>query len=202
MARKKRVTGTIRRRQIIEKATELFSQLGFERTTTAHLAAACKISEPGLYRYFQSKGKLYSEVLKSLAEKINTSELEREIETQNDVEKILYSISQHLLNTYTSHPELSRLLLFCSLEGHPMTKKVLEIIRLPYINILSRALARLKRKNLIKPVNPLITAGCFTGMATECALGANLWKGMQGREIKPEKTLKNTIPIFACGLKK
>lgn len=83
-----------------------------------------------------------------------------------------------------------------------MTKKVLEIIRLPYINILNRALARLKRKNLIKPVNPLITAGCFTGMATECALGANLWKGMQGREIKPEKTLKNTIPIFARGLKK
>ncbi|HHI03568.1 MAG TPA: hypothetical protein ENL22_08610 [candidate division Zixibacteria bacterium] len=83
-----------------------------------------------------------------------------------------------------------------------MTKEIVDTLRVPYITILRRALERLKKKDLIQPINPIITASCFTGMVTECVLGINLWRGMQGGDFKPEKIMKNNIPVFARGLRK
>lgn len=200
--KQKRLTSEARRRQIIEKATEAFSKLGYEKTTIVSLARACGITEPALYRYFSSKQELFVEVLETLKEKIDTSTLSKNVEKMDDIEEILFTISRHIFQVYLSNPELFRLLLFCSLKGHSMTKKIIDTLRLPYITILRQALERLKRNNLIRPINPIITASCFTGMVTECVLGINLWKGMQGSDFKPDEIMKNNIPIFARGLKK
>ncbi len=200
--KQKRLASAERRKQIIEKATESFSKLGYEKTTVASLAKSCGISEPALYRYFSSKEELFSEVLKALKEKIDTSSLSKEIEKLNDIEEILFAISKHIFQIYLSNPELFRLLLFCSLKKHTLTKNIVNTLRLPYITILRRALERLKKNDLIRPINPIITANCFTGMITECVLGINLWKGMQGGDFKPEEIMKNNVPIFARGLRK
>jgi AcrR family transcriptional regulator len=202
MAGKRRLSSKERRLQIIEKATELFSQLGYDQTTMARLALSCGISEPALYRHFSSKEELFAEVLKSLGAKIDTCQLGEVVEEKDDIEEILFAISRHIFETYLSRPELSRLLLYCSLRGHFMTKKVVETLRTPYINILRRAIERLKEKGLVYSVNPVITASCFTGMVTECVLGINLWKGMQGGDFSAEETMKNNVPIFARGLKR
>lgn len=204
MATKKRIrlSSKERRIQIIEKATGLFSRRGYEKTTIADVARACGITEPALYRYFPSKEKLFADVLKALKDKIDTRALSDEIEKIDDIEEILFAISQHIFKTYLENPELSRLLLYCSLNGHSMTKSVVDTLRLPYITILRHALERLKSKNLIRPINPVMTSRCFTGMVTECVLGLNLWKGMQGGDFKPEETMRNNVPIFARGLKK
>ncbi len=200
--KQKRLASADRRKQIIEKATESFSKLGYEKTTIASLAKSCGISEPALYRYFASKEQLFEDVLKALKDKIDTSSLIIEIEKLNDIEEILFAISQHIFQTYLTNPELSRLLLYCSLKGHDMTKKVVDTLRVPYITILRQSLDRLKKNDLIQPVNTIITASCFTGMVTECVLGINLWKGMQGGDHKPEEIMKNNVPIFARGLRK
>lgn len=200
--KQKRLTSEARRKQIIEKATKSFSELGYEKTTIALLAGACGITEPALYRYFSSKEELFAEVLKALKERIDTSSLSQEVEKLNDIEEILFAISKHIFQTYLSNPELARLLLYCSLKGHDMTKRVVDTLRLPYITILRQSLDRLKKNKLIRPVNTVITASCFTGMVTECVLGINLWKGMQGGDFEPEEIMKNNIPIFARGLRK
>ncbi|RKX19491.1 MAG: hypothetical protein DRP51_07325 [Candidatus Zixiibacteriota bacterium] len=200
--KQKRLSSAARRKQIIDKATELFSLLGYEKTTIASLAGACGITEPALYRYFSSKKELFAEVLDALKERIDTSALSKNVEKMDDIEEILFAISRNIFQVYLSNPELFRLLLFCSLKGHAMTKKIVDTLRVPYITILRRALERLKKKDLIQPINPIITASCFTGMVTECVLGINLWRGMQGGDFKPEKIMKNNIPVFARGLRK
>ncbi len=197
----KRLTSEQRRNQILAKATELFSKYGFEKMTIGRLAAECNITEPALYRYFSSKKKLYSEVLKALRMKINVDELAERIEAMDDIEEVLFGVGQAINDTYMKNPEISRLLLYCSLEGHSLTTQVFNIIRAPYTDILEKALTRFRREGSICNMNPAITARCFIGMVTECAMGAKLWKRAQGATCDPRQNMKNTIPIFVRGLK-
>jgi len=202
MRKVERLSSEKRREQIIDKATALFSTYGFEKATIAHLASACKITEPALYRYFPSKKKIYSAVLKSIYSRVDTTGIDRAVAGLNDIEKILYTVADGMFNVYLEYPEIARLLLHCSLSKHHLTKEVYDIIRTPFINILAGALTRLKRKGKIIPIDPEITAGCFIGMVSECAIGANLWKKADKKATQPRKRMKNSIPIFARGLKK
>src|SRR5262249_13547341 len=57
-----------RKRQLVAHAKQLFVTLGYQDTTTEKIAAAAGVSEPVLYRHFESKKALYLEVLKEIRE--------------------------------------------------------------------------------------------------------------------------------------
>jgi AcrR family transcriptional regulator len=57
-----------RKRQLVAQAKHLFVTLGYQDTTTEKIAAAAGVSEPVLYRHFESKKALYMEVLKEIRE--------------------------------------------------------------------------------------------------------------------------------------
>jgi AcrR family transcriptional regulator len=202
MAVSKKMSAARRKQQIIKKATDLFARQGYEKVTIARLARTCRISEPAIYRYFSSKKNLYGAVLNSIRSRIDTDSLKSKLMLNGDIEKILFTFSNELLGFYLSNPEITRLLLYCSLEGHSQAKHVFEVIRAPYIDLLASILMELKKKKLIHPVDPRLTARCFTGMVMECALGANLWKKVPGQKSDPRKNIRNTVPIFARGLKR
>jgi AcrR family transcriptional regulator len=52
-----------RRNQILEVALEAFSQLGYMRTTTGHIAKQIAVSQPYLFHFFPTKEQLFLEVL-------------------------------------------------------------------------------------------------------------------------------------------
>lgn len=52
-----------RRQQLVEVATLLFAERGFDATTTAAIAAAASVSEPILYRHFRSKQELFAHII-------------------------------------------------------------------------------------------------------------------------------------------
>src|SRR5947209_10139985 len=52
-----------RKRQLLAHAKQLFVGLGYHATTTEKIAAAAGVSEPVLYRHFDSKKALFLEVL-------------------------------------------------------------------------------------------------------------------------------------------
>ena len=62
----KRMPRAARRASILAHATELFRQFGFGSTTTAMLAERCGITEPILYRHFDSKESLFAECVRSI----------------------------------------------------------------------------------------------------------------------------------------
>jgi AcrR family transcriptional regulator len=196
-----RLTAAQRRRQIIQKATELFSTHGFEKMTVRQLAGACHITEAALYRYFPSKDRIYNEVLESLREKIKMEELTGRIEGSDSIDDILFAVARNIIKTFSGNRELYRLLLFASLEGHSLAGKVFTTIRSPYVGLLAAALRRLRDGGKIQPVNPLITARCFVGMVMDCALGLHLWERMQKENFDPEVIINNNVPIYVRGLK-
>jgi AcrR family transcriptional regulator len=57
-----------RKRQLLAHAKHLFLTLGYQDTTTEKIARAAGVSEPVLYRHFESKKALFLEVLREVRE--------------------------------------------------------------------------------------------------------------------------------------
>lgn len=57
-----------RKRQLLAHAKQLFVTLGYQNTTTEKIAGAAGVTEPVLYRHFESKKALFLEVLKEIRE--------------------------------------------------------------------------------------------------------------------------------------
>lgn len=57
-----------RKRQLLAHAKQLFVTLGYQDTTTEKIARAAGVSEPVLYRHFESKKSLFLEVLQEVRE--------------------------------------------------------------------------------------------------------------------------------------
>lgn len=58
-----RLSRAERKRQLVEHAKQLFVTLGYHATTTEKIAQAAGVTEPVLYRHFDSKKQLFLEVL-------------------------------------------------------------------------------------------------------------------------------------------
>src|SRR6516162_8509835 len=61
-----RMRKTDRKRQLLSHAKQLFVSLGYQATTTEKIARAAGVSEPVLYRHFDSKKTLFLEVLEEI----------------------------------------------------------------------------------------------------------------------------------------
>ena len=55
-----------RKRQLMQHAKQLFVTLGYQHTTTGKIAKAAGVTEPVLYRHFDSKKTLFLEVLNDI----------------------------------------------------------------------------------------------------------------------------------------
>jgi AcrR family transcriptional regulator len=63
-----RLTKAERKRQLLAHAKQLFVTLGYYATTMEKIAAAAGVTEPVLYRHFESKKALFLEVLEQVRE--------------------------------------------------------------------------------------------------------------------------------------
>ncbi len=196
-----RLTAEQRKEQIVRLATSMFAKNGYDGLTIRMLALACGISEPALYKYFPSKQAIYREVLQNLKKQLTIDKLESKISKSEDIKEILFTLARHIIDIYGSKPEFTRLLLFCSLENHDLSGEVFNIIRGPFVRILSEKLKKLKKSGKIREIDPEITARCFVGMVMDCSLGMDLWKNKQGRTFTSEKIIRNNIGIYVRGLK-
>jgi AcrR family transcriptional regulator len=91
-----------RRRQLLAHAKQLFVTLGYHATTTEKIAKAAGVSEPVLYRHFDSKKALFLEVLAE----VRAATLERwKAETTQLTDPLarLHAIAELYLGTTKEH---------------------------------------------------------------------------------------------------
>jgi AcrR family transcriptional regulator len=67
----KRLKADERRGQLLGIAKELFSEHGFENTSTRSIATAAGVSEAIIFRHFASKEDLYTQILDRKADEID-----------------------------------------------------------------------------------------------------------------------------------
>jgi TetR/AcrR family transcriptional regulator len=97
-----RMTKAERKRQLLEHAKQLFVTHGYQNTTTEKIAAAAGVTEPVLYRHFESKKALFLEVLGE----IRQATLERwnaETASLTDPLARLHAITDMYLGTTREH---------------------------------------------------------------------------------------------------
>jgi AcrR family transcriptional regulator len=191
-----------RKQQILGVATREFAKRGFDHVTVKELAQACDITEPAIYRHFESKEAIYIAVLDSLESRLDNEAIFQELEKQKNPEKLLKILSTHIIDFFSKNDDIYRLLLYSTLKRHGRAKRVYDIIRGRYVEFLHHQLDRLYKEKLIIKKNNEITARCFIGMVFDCAMSVTLWRGMQGKLYRPADVVANNVPIYARGLKR
>jgi AcrR family transcriptional regulator len=192
--------GDTRRNQIVQQATRLFSNRGFDGVTIRDLARACDISEPALYRHFESKEAIYEAVLDALEQRLNRGELFSRLQGETEVKALLTGLADHILEFFDKHREPYRLLLYATLTQHEKAAQVFRLVRQPYVDFLKARLDDLAEAGQIHVEDNLVASRCFIGMIFDCVACSIFWKRFQSIRCSPEEILSVSIPIFASGL--
>ena len=192
--------GPSRRQCLIETASRLFAEQGYEGTTIRQIARNCGVTEAAIYNHFEGKVHLYEEVIRH---KSHQHEIRMFLSEQGELdtmEAVLFTVARHILGTARQDPDLIRMLLYSSLEGFRGSTLLYREFRQPYIHFLREELRRRIALGEIRQVNPFITSRCFVGMVMDCALNVELWNNLESTAYSAEAVIANNVPIFARGL--
>jgi AcrR family transcriptional regulator len=124
-ALRKRLKADERRSQLLRIAKRLFSEYGFENTTTKAIATAAGVTEAIIFRHFRSKEELYAKILDRHADEIGikTWGIELNYLTKcEDDEALVLSVVKNILNADYQDPEFQKLMLQAALSRHPLSK--------------------------------------------------------------------------------
>lgn len=185
---------------VLEQATLLFSNHGFDGTSMRMIARASGITEAAIYRHFDNKSHLYEEVIRAKARCHQIDQLHEDCTPSEDVEGLLSRIAQHILELAARDPQLMRLMFHNSLERGAFSALLFMEVRLPYIQFLAEDLDRRIGEGEVRDVDPFITSRCFVGMVMDCALNIGVWTKMLDSQFEARDVICNNVPIFARGL--
>jgi len=189
-----------RRDQILDEATGLFSEMGYDGTSIRVIARACGISEAAIYRHFENKVHLYEAVISRKASEHDIAGYLAKHST-GDIEAVLTTIARHILSYIDTDPVLLRLMFNNSLESGPVAAVLFREFRLPYIKHLAGELERRMATGEVRVIDPFITARCFVGMVVDCALSSGVWPKITEFKFNAGDVICNNVPIFARGLR-
>ncbi|HEY7428920.1 MAG TPA: TetR/AcrR family transcriptional regulator [Gemmataceae bacterium] len=126
-----RMTKAERKRQLLAHAKHLFVTQGYHATTTEKIAQAAGVSEPVLYRHFDSKKALFLEVL----EEIRAATLQRwHAETSNLTDPLakLHAIADMYLGSTRAHAIEYRIMHRTLVESDD--EEIVALLRLFYLD--------------------------------------------------------------------
>jgi AcrR family transcriptional regulator len=160
-----RFSSADRREQILEVATALFAQQGFQGTTTKVIAEKSGVTEALIFRHFPSKEELYWAVIERKIE--CAAPLERlleNLEAGGDDLDVLSRVAFEVLERRAKDQTLSRLLLYSALEKHELSERFFRNYIANYFEVLARFVRQGIAAGRFRKVDPLLAARGFLGM--------------------------------------
>ena len=103
--RARRLPAEERRQQILDIAVDVFARLGYHGARTADIAAAAKIGEPTIYRYFESKADLYLQAVGQCGDRL-LDNWGRIIDSSENAYQAIRQIGRWYYEESRRHPEL------------------------------------------------------------------------------------------------
>jgi AcrR family transcriptional regulator len=177
-----------RRRQLLGIAKKMFSEHGFENTSTRSIAAAADVTEAIVFRHFASKEDLYRQILDRKADEIDikswSDELEHIVECEDD-EALVLSVMKHVLEADRQDPQFQRLLLQAALSGRPLHKITAQRL-LPLHRFLSSYIRKRQKKGAFQNCNPrlaayaIVSLPAYYGLARYCLTWTSLSSPRKG----------------------
>ncbi len=174
---RKRFSGEERRNQLLRTAVGLFSQRGFEGTTTKSIAAAAGVSEAIIFRHFKSKEELYMSILDYKALEAGLKEWEeqlREYARRLDDDALILSLVKKILLENRRDPQFQRLMFQSALSGHSLPKVMIQRF-LPLRRFLRDYIAMRQKQDAFKKFDPEVGVHAILSMPSYYGIGKNLF---------------------------
>jgi TetR/AcrR family transcriptional regulator len=196
-----RFTSADRREQILEVATGLFAQQGFQGTTTKTIAEKSGVTEALIFRHFPSKEELYWAVIER---KINcAAPLERlleNLEAGGDDLDVLSRVAFEVLDRRAKDQTLSRLLLYSALEKHELSERFFRNYIANYFEVLARFVRHGTAAGRFRNVDPLLAARGFLGMVIYHSWIQELYGGKEVQDFDMHVVSRTLARIWLQGV--
>ena len=190
------------RQRILKKAIKLFAQKGFRGTTTKEIALAAAVNEVTIFRHFASKQELYAAILdeKSSGPKLTTylADLEQ-LALRRDDEGLFRLVAQRVLAQYRQDPDLLRLRLYSSLEGHELSKRYISRQVCPLFRFLRDYIVTRQREGGFNHWDPDIAVQTFLGSVYNHAV-CQYFHDTDFIKLTEEETASAFTAVFLDGM--
>lgn len=180
-----------RRRQILDCATQLFSEKGFQDTTMDDVASAAKITKRTLYRYVENKEQLLFEI----HDEFSGQSLLAEIPLADDpLEQFQYLITRHV-EIVTG--QSNKIAVFFDERKHlsPELQTAINTRRDSYEKLVTDAIAAAAQAGQLNVSTPRIISRLVLGALTEIYR----WYEPDGR-LSPAKISSVALDVFLHGI--
>ncbi len=169
-----RMSAADRRSQLLETALNVFSQKGFNGTTTKEIATAAGVTEAIIFRHFPTKQALYQAVLESemgacpgfqkwMAEAKSCME-------RGDDEGLFRTLAYAMIESYRADTRLERVLLFAALEGNEQGLAHFRSFASPIGDLLREYIVTRQKAGALTDVDSGAILLAITGMAQRYAM--------------------------------
>jgi AcrR family transcriptional regulator len=196
-----RYSSADRREQILEVATGLFAQQGFQGTTTKVIAEESGVTEALIFRHFASKEDLYWAVIER---KINcAAPLERlveSLEAGGDDLEVLSRVALEVLERRAKDQTLSRLLLYSALEKHELSERFFRNYIANYFEVLARFVRQGIAAGRFRDMDPLLAARGFLGMVVYHSWIQELYRGKEVQDFDLHIVSRTLARIWLQGV--
>jgi len=201
---KKRVCKEDRREQILLIASQIFSENGFNGTTTKEIAEQVGVSEAIIFRHFPSKQELYSAILDN-----KTTELMQplwlkceELMSKKDDREVFVTLAAQILEIIHTDPTLLRLIFYSALEKHQLAKEFLETtarqVREPAVIYIKQRVA----DGAFRPLDPIMAARFFFSLVMQWGIGRDLFQESDRQMVSSWEAAEQITDIFLSGVSK
>ena len=196
-----RYSSADRREQILEVATGLFAQQGFQGSTTKLVAEKSGVTEALIFRHFPGKEELYWAVIER---KIQcAAPLERlleNLEAGGDDLEILSRVAFEVLDRRAKDQTLSRLLLYSALEEHELSERFFRNYIANYFEVLARFVREGVSAGRFRSVDPLLAARGFVGMLVYHSWIQELFGGKEVQDFDLKTVSRTLARIWLQGV--
>lgn len=199
---RKRFSGEERRNQLLRIAVGLFSQRGFEGTTTKAIAVAAGVSEAVIFQHFANKEELYNAILDFKAKESGTEEWEvqlRKFAQSQDDEALVFSLVERILKVNRTDPQHQRLMFQSVLSGHPLPKVMSQRI-LPWHRFLCDYVAKRQKQGAFRKCVPAVAVHAIISMPSHYSVTKSLF-GVDALKLSEHEIAASFTRVILGGLR-
>jgi AcrR family transcriptional regulator len=196
-----RLNAVDRKKQLIEIAMKLFSEQGFDGTSTRQIADAAGITEAIIFRHFRTKEDLFWAVLSDRIERRGRSRRIREIiDSEPDLRQMLREVACNVLDRTADDTAVTRLLLFSALRNSELSDRFFRTYAQETFEMLSDVIRKGIADGSIRPMDPVLAARSFLGMLVYHYLVQEIFGGAGYHKFSVNKTAEEFVDLFMGGI--
>jgi AcrR family transcriptional regulator len=190
------------RERILETAVKLFSEKGFNGTTTKEISDLAGVNEALIFRYFSTKRELYSAIIETKIKEEPRLEIPLEgLQDTKDDYQVFESLARRMIERARMDSAFVRILYFSALEGHELSTMFFETYITYLRKLLSDYIEKGIKEGLYRKVNSFFAGRAFIGMVANYIIARELFGETVNEKFTDDEVIGCFTDIFLYGIK-